>query len=308
MTGPRGQSLELFFIDGRPDGMLTAEVFNWTGHVLLTPRTQISDALKRQHVKERTGVYILLGEDEHGSVVYIGEGDPIDKRIRDHAVNKDWWTSAVLISTSGPDGTLNKAHVQHLEARLVEIAKRVAKARVDNIKTPTLPSLSEAGRDNMETFLDYILLVLPALRIDAFLESKRPNAGAPVEALPRAPAPMFELYTARHGIRATARLEDGDFVVLAGSHARAAWEGVGSEQTSYAKLHGELVSSGVLREDGPLRVFTDNYAFSSPSAAAAVVNGRPTNGTVEWKVQGTATTYKAWESEQLARDQAESAP
>ena len=32
-----GKSLELFFIDGRPDGMLTAEVFNWTGHVLMTP-------------------------------------------------------------------------------------------------------------------------------------------------------------------------------------------------------------------------------------------------------------------------------
>ena len=44
----KGQSLELFFIDGRPDGMLTAEVFNWTGHVLMTPRTQLADALKRR--------------------------------------------------------------------------------------------------------------------------------------------------------------------------------------------------------------------------------------------------------------------
>jgi hypothetical protein len=26
-----GRSLELFFIDGKPDGMQTAEVFNWTG-------------------------------------------------------------------------------------------------------------------------------------------------------------------------------------------------------------------------------------------------------------------------------------
>lgn len=42
------RSLELFFIDGKPDGMLTAEVFNWTGHVLMSPRTQISEALKRQ--------------------------------------------------------------------------------------------------------------------------------------------------------------------------------------------------------------------------------------------------------------------
>ncbi len=36
MTGNvQGRSLELFFIDGKPDGMRTAEVFNWTGHVLM---------------------------------------------------------------------------------------------------------------------------------------------------------------------------------------------------------------------------------------------------------------------------------
>ncbi|SOB78125.1 hypothetical protein SAMN04488490_3978 [Marinobacter sp. LV10R510-11A] len=47
MNPTKPQSLELFFIDGKPDGMLTAEVFNWTGHVLMTPRTQLSAALKR---------------------------------------------------------------------------------------------------------------------------------------------------------------------------------------------------------------------------------------------------------------------
>jgi hypothetical protein len=37
-----GRSLELYFIDGHPEGMLTAEVFNWTGHVLKFPRAQQS--------------------------------------------------------------------------------------------------------------------------------------------------------------------------------------------------------------------------------------------------------------------------
>jgi hypothetical protein len=37
MTRAAGRSLELFFIDGIPEGMLTAEVFNWTGHVLMAP-------------------------------------------------------------------------------------------------------------------------------------------------------------------------------------------------------------------------------------------------------------------------------
>ncbi len=36
------RSLELFFIDGRPDGMLTAEVFNWT-----TPGTQFETGSDR---------------------------------------------------------------------------------------------------------------------------------------------------------------------------------------------------------------------------------------------------------------------
>tara|TARA_Y100001933_G_C18633779_1_gene411492 strand:+ start:367 stop:471 length:105 start_codon:yes stop_codon:yes gene_type:complete len=31
MINNKGQSLELFFIDGKLDGMLTVEVFNWTG-------------------------------------------------------------------------------------------------------------------------------------------------------------------------------------------------------------------------------------------------------------------------------------
>ncbi len=41
----QGRSLELFFVDGNPSGMQTAEVFNWTGHVLYFPRTQIVQAL-----------------------------------------------------------------------------------------------------------------------------------------------------------------------------------------------------------------------------------------------------------------------
>ncbi len=48
----QGRSLELFFIDGRPDGMLTAEVFNWTGHVLRLPRSHAKQALSRREANE----------------------------------------------------------------------------------------------------------------------------------------------------------------------------------------------------------------------------------------------------------------
>jgi len=82
MTGTIGRSLELFYIDGRPDGMLTAEVFNWTGHVLMTPRTKLSAALARPEARY-TGVYLLLGEQDGDPRAYVGECEDIAARIVD---------------------------------------------------------------------------------------------------------------------------------------------------------------------------------------------------------------------------------
>ena len=93
----KGRSLELYFIDGKPDGMLTAEVFNWTGHVLVTPRTQISEALARKEARY-TGVYLLLGDKEGEPLAYIGEAEDISDRIRSHDARRDWWRSR------GPSG------------------------------------------------------------------------------------------------------------------------------------------------------------------------------------------------------------
>ncbi|WP_461517784.1 GIY-YIG nuclease family protein [Porticoccus sp.] len=301
MTNTKGQSLELFFIDGKPDGMLTAEVFNWTGHVLMTPRTQLSAALKRSEARY-TGVYLLFGEDDQGPLAYIGEGEDIGARIKSHDTAKDWWTTAVLITTAG--NNLNKAHVKYLESRLVEDALRIGKIALDNGNTPPRPSLSEAARANMESFLEYILMVLPALRIDSFLANTRParaTAARAADGVTEDDAIRFELRTPKHGIEATALLDDGEFVVQAGSKTSHSWKGKGTEQTSYGKLFIELVTTGVLIEQGEWRVFTENYAFKSPSAAAAVVNGRPANGTIEWKLTN-GKTYKEWEADKLAQE------
>ena len=67
-----GRSLELYFVDGRPDGMLTAQVFNWTGIVLRSPRTQLREAVARREAGY-TGVYVLLGERDGLPLAYIGD-------------------------------------------------------------------------------------------------------------------------------------------------------------------------------------------------------------------------------------------
>lgn len=293
----KGRSLELYFIDGRPDGMLTAEVFNWTGHVLVAPRTQISAALARKEA-QFTGVYLLLGEQDGEPLAYIGEGEDISDRIRNHDTKKDWWSTAVLVTSAA--NNLHKAHVKYLEARLIEEARSIKRINLENGTTPSRSGLSEAAQANMESFLDYLLMILPALRIDMFIRNTREALKATAAAAVPNRAGTFELNSQSNALHATAFLQDGEFVVEKGSVARSEWVGQGSEQTTYGRLYAELVKSGILVLHGQNRIFAESYAFKSPSAAAAIVTGRPANGTIEWKVKGQSKTYKEWEAEQLA--------
>lgn len=295
MASVKGRSLELYFIDGRPDGMLTAEVFNWTGHVLVAPRTQIAEALKRQEASY-TCAYLLLGYKEDGTPLgYIGETEDLPARVRKHDLDRDWWDTLVVITSSA--NQLNKAHIRYIEARLIEEALFVGRLRLDNTAKPGAAGLSEAATANMEAFLEQLFLVLPAVRIDYFLKQTRPTKEKSA-AQEHVGSPLFEFKISRgeQQVHATARLIEGEFVVQKGSQARSEWS---SSAHSYKNLYDELVSSGVLVDRGTYREFTESYAFRSPSAAGAVVAGRTSNGRVEWKIVGQSTTYGQWEEERL---------
>lgn len=297
MSNSRGRSLELFYVDGRPDGMLTAEMFNWTGHVLMSPRTQLSAALARPEASQ-TGVYLLLGELDGQPLAYIGEGEDIRNRIKSHDVSKEWWTSAVLVTTAGDK--LNKAHVRYLEARLIEQAGRIARVPLENGNRPARPSLSEADVAKMEAFLENLMIVLPAVGVDLLIERARPaRLATPAAVVADSSVPRFWLRADRRGANATAELRDGEFIVEAGSTAALTWDHEATRQMTYGLLRDELLRAGTLQErDGDL-CFVENYVFRSPSAAAAVVLGRHANGTTEWKHEGSNQTYKDWEKRQL---------
>jgi hypothetical protein len=291
-----GRSLELFFIDGRADGMLTAEVFNWTGHVLRAPRTQIKQALMRPEAGF-TGVYVLIGEDENGPRAYIGEAEDMRLRLRDHVTNKSWWDDAILISSAA--NNLHKAHIKYLESRLVEIARDVAHTPLENGNTPPRSSLNEAARANMESFIDTLMMVFPAIRVDLFLSKKR-SVLADLNPKKVDDVAKFEFKVQRHSVHALAIVRGGEVIVQAGSTARATWVGDRTNKTSYSKLHDELVANGTISVNGEAATFVQDYAFSSPSSAAAVVSGRSANGRTSWVHVTTQKTYADWEAEQLA--------
>lgn len=76
------------------------------------------------------------------------------------------------------------------------------------------------------------------------------------------------------------------------------WNSSHTEHTYYA-LRKQLESAGVVTPNGETCIFAKAYAFSTPSAAAAVVLGQPTNGRLAWRVKGSSTTYHAWEMQEV---------
>jgi len=264
----RGFSIRIFLADGSPTGLRLVEKSNWVGRGLVVPRSRFSEARARQEFG-KAGVYVLAGPSaETGRErVYIGEGDPVRPRLEQHAAKKDFWTQAFVFTSEGQN--LNKAHVQYLEARLVELAREAKRCELDNGNQPQRPSLSEADRAELETFLAEMLLCLPVLGLSAF---ERP--AAPV-------ARAEPLHIRAKGIEARGYEADDGFVVLAKSQASKIE--VPSILDYLRALRRDLLTRELLNADGDHYVFVQDYTFTSPSTAAGVVLGRSANGRTEWK-------------------------
>ncbi len=276
--------------------MLTATIpFQWSGHILYANRTQLREALIRPETS-RAGVYILVGQVDEGQQIYIGESDVIGQRIRTHDSAKDWWTEVLFISSSGEQ--LNKAHIRYLESRLVERAKIVGKAFVENSTAPNCPALSEAAKCHMENFLENIYLVMPALRFDFMTPVTTTDSNTPHKS--DIISPLFEISLHKHGVYGTAYVDNnGKFVVQKGAQGRPKWCGGRDSAPHIQRIINDLINNGIYNLQGKNRKLEENFSFNSPSAAAATLTGRSSNGQTEWKIKGTKTTYKEWEASQI---------
>jgi hypothetical protein len=272
-------SLRIFVVDGDPDGLRVVERSNWVGKALVFPRALLPKIKWRPEFSQ-TGLYLLLGprEDGEGEMLYVGEGDPVRPRLESHHAQKDFWNRCVCFVAA--PGQLNKAHVQFLEANLVRLAAAAKRLPLDNANQPAEPSLSEADCADMQVFLENMLGMLPVLGVNAF-ERAAPQKAAEARAV---------LDCRGKGVAAAGYEATQGFVVKAGSQAVSecapSFEQHGR---SVSDLRSELIANGVLLRDGEHFRFAQDYVFSAPSTAAAVVLGRSANGRVEWKDAGGRT-------------------
>lgn len=272
-------SIHIFVSDGDPDGLRVVNRDNWIGKGLIFPRSLLPK-IKHRFEFSMAGVYLLIGPrpDGEGEMLYIGEGDPIKPRLESHFSQKDFWTKAVFF-VAGTE-QLNKAHIQYIESQLIQKAKAAKKFPLENANSPTEPSLSEADKAYMQVFLENMLGILPVLGVGAFEASPIKNNLTSVNIL----------NCTGKGVSASGFESNQGFVVRQGS--RAALDTAPSMKEHVRGMYDlrmDLISNGVLVRQGDMYTFSQDFTFSSPSTAAAIVLGRSANGRVEWKDQAGKT-------------------
>jgi len=282
-------SIKIFVPDGDPDGLRIVEKSNWTGVGVVFNRTNYKQVVSRPEF-DRTGVYVLVGESEDSALptIYVGEGDPVKHRLNQHYSKKDFWDWAVFFVTK--DSSLNKAHVKHLESRLLELAKAAKQCKLDNAQPSLAPTLSEAETADVETFLLDVLSIFPLLGLGVF---EKTSTG-------RKPRNM--LYIEAKGVTARGYEDPKGFVVCEGSQVYSGE--TPSIPQNAATLRKDLCEQGVISTEHTPWVFVQDQVFSSPSTAAAVVQARSANGRTDWKTKD-GTTLKQLQSAAADSDEDE---
>jgi hypothetical protein len=278
-------SIRIFCPDGNPVGLRKISKSNWTGCGIVCPRS-ILPAVKSREEFSHPGVYVLVGPPEDGELptIYVGEGDPVGPRLEQHYANKEFWTWSVFFVST--DSSLNKAHVQHLEARLLDMAKQAKRATLDNANTPQMPALSEAETADAESFLADMLSIFPLVGLTVFEKTMVVKSSS-----------RHEFKIEAKGITAKGHETPEGFIVIQGSTAVPGE--VVSIHRYLSDLRKELQLQGVLVSREDHLEFAQDYLFSSPSTAAGVVQGRSANGRIDWK-DDLGRTLKAVQEEKMS--------
>lgn len=279
---PVGRSIRIFLATGEVTGIRHAELVNWTGQAIVCPRARLDELKQWDDELLRPGVYLLVGaEGLTERDVYIGEGELVLKRVRQHTGTKDFWQEVVLFTSK--DENLTKAHVKYLEFRLIQKAKEVGRYRVLNGNDATESSLPRADRATMEEFLENIEVLLGVLGHRVFV----PPAGGSV-------GDRFRFAILR--AEAFGAPSDEGFIVYRGS--------TGLKRSNEAMRSGnielkkELLASRKLVVDGELVRFQEDVLFSTPSQAGSIVNGSSCNGRVAWKRVSDGRTLNEIENDE----------
>jgi hypothetical protein len=262
----RGKTISIYIPDANPRSIKICEITNSIVKALSIPRSKLAEASKREELKD-PGIYFLIGEkNEVGKPkIYIGEAEVLLTRIKQHNASKEFWNSVICFVSEKKN--INKAHIKYLENFACNEAKRINKCELENNTNPTQSSLTEQDEDFVLSFFDDLKLLIGTLGFPIFEESKKDKSNI--------------FYCKGKDASATGEYTEDGLTVFKGSKANL--EESKTAGSWVIGMRNDLKQKNVLKQEGNILIFTDDYTFSSPSASAAVVLARRANGWIEWK-------------------------
>lgn len=264
-------TIKIFLVHGDPKRLRTAELSNWTGKAVAGPRSEFEGVISREEA-EGSGIYFLSGSDPDTGkpALYIGEAECIRDRLKAH-LQRDFWNNVAFFVSK--DENLTKSHIRYLEGKLIDQARDAGRAHLVNNQSSG-SRLPESDRADLETYLEKVNQLLPVLGIELLVPiTPKPESGREVEIL------TCEI----KGLKATGHLTPNGFLVLAGSQAVLA-ERPSSQKYPWAlNMRQKLKAERSLVVEPEFLRFALDVEFSSPSAAAAVIQGGHVNGLTAWK-------------------------
>jgi len=287
----RGITITTYLVNANPEGISLSYVSNWTGQALKIPRNAFLDTKSFPELN-RPGVYFLIGskdEKPDETLIYIGEANNLFERIATHMKDESKSFFEKIIVFSSKDNTMTVAHTKYLEAKLIiEIFEKSGFILI-NRKDGNKISLSPMVRDEMDTYFDNMKILLPNMGYDLF----KPILKEQIQPLISA---EDKLILEVGDIKALAKLIDNGVLVLKGSFFKP----IATQALSplYLKIRNDLLSKKYVQPLAEGMVFVQDYEFSSPSQAAAVILGYSVNGRVSWK-NSSGKTLKDIEAEQI---------
>ncbi len=268
------KTIKIYLVDGKPDGIKTAELSNWVGKAIAIPRNKLKDVKERKECNQPS-IYFLFGKEDEKSVlpyVYIGEAEILWKRLITHESSKDFWQMAVAFVSK--DNNLTKAHIKYLESCCLGIAKSISRCLLQNTSESALPNLSESDVSEMQEYLDNLKILLASLGYP-ILQEPATRQDRDVGVL---------LYCRRKGAIGIGRMTNEGFIVYKSSTASTQISDAVRKRNEH--IISSLLQSGHISEiSDKLFKFEKDYLFNSPSAASDLITGNSTSGWVLWKTK-----------------------
>lgn len=265
----KARTIQIFLPDGSPRGIRIAEITSRIVKSILIPRNRLAEADQREETKS-VGLYFLFGQtDDLKPKVYIGEAENCYVRLKQHHKEKDFWDTAVIITTN--NNTFTKAHIKYLEWYCYDQCLSINRFKLQQT-IPTKPFLPEQTIADLMDIFDTIKILISTLGYHLFEEARQSSNNSAAE--------TDIYYCKSKGVEASGQFTDEGLVVL--KNSQMVLEHAPSMK-SYLPLRNKLIADGIVKKRINHYVFVSDHIFSSPSAASAVVLGRPSNGWVDWK-------------------------